>query len=133
MFCPNCNHPLRDQAKFCNNCGTTIAPSSASAVAAPATPELQVVSGKAEPTGPLNHVAAAPSLDSTQTPDAPADNAAAFLAEDEAETLVAPLPPPAPDEVQSGPAPMAAPGDEQEGSLLQDAFEIGRASCRERV
>src|SRR5689334_20421958 len=94
MLCPNCNHPLRDQAKFCNNCGATIAPASVSAVAAPPAP------GKAEPTGPIHRPAAAPALESLQPPELPlASEAALPTAEAEEKMPSAPLPPPAPDDL----------------------------------
>lgn len=107
MFCPNCHHPLRDQAKFCNNCGATIAAAGTAAVAAPAmspTPQAPVdmepsaasaaqpvmsaettLPGKASPTGPMNRAPAAPTTDRQPIPGEPAARAAAFLAdEDEA-------------------------------------------------
>jgi serine/threonine protein phosphatase PrpC len=123
MLCPNCHHPLRDQAKFCNNCGITIAPANAPAVAAPPTPALQAVPGKAEPTGPMNHPAATPSFAEVQPPAPPPAEEAAFSAtEDEEEMPPAPLPPPAPDDLAIEAEPVPFPDDQQKAAGWRDAF-----------
>ncbi|HEY7349015.1 MAG TPA: protein phosphatase 2C domain-containing protein [Ktedonobacterales bacterium] len=120
MLCPNCNHPLRDQAKFCNNCGATIAAGAAPAVAAPE------ASGKASPTGPLNRSSAEPDTGPAQTSDPPESSAATALAsEEEGEALDQPLPAPPPlVEMESAamPAPPVA-GQREAEEAYDDASQ----------
>jgi serine/threonine protein phosphatase PrpC len=89
MRCPYCDHPLRDQAKFCNNCGATMPAGGASSVVAPAPPmppeerapspaspaqpimSIETLPGKASPTGPMRPASAAPTNGASQAPEQP--------------------------------------------------------------
>ncbi|HLW00808.1 MAG TPA: protein phosphatase 2C domain-containing protein [Ktedonobacterales bacterium] len=127
MLCPNCNHPLRDQAKFCNNCGITLAAAFVPAGAAPAAP-LAAEPGKAEPTGPLHHPPAIVADDAAQTPEEPAASEPAFLgAGDEEQAQPIPPPPPAPDAQALETEPTLSAGDQPEEGMMwyQDTDQEG--------
>ncbi len=119
MQCPYCNHPLRDQAKFCNNCGATLTTSGAAAVAASAALPLAAAQGKAVPTGPLNRSSAAPTYESAQTAE-PSASAAALLAPAD-EALAAPSVPSssAPDALESEAIPPDTPSNQPEAGGWQ--------------
>ncbi|HEU5370556.1 MAG TPA: protein phosphatase 2C domain-containing protein [Ktedonobacterales bacterium] len=118
MQCPYCNQPLRDQAKFCNNCGATLSPAVVSAVATPAEAPPP---GKAEPTGPLNREPATPSNGAAPMPEQPAASDAAFMGTQD-EALVPPPPPPPPplDEIASEAMSTSAAGSEPAAAAWQD-------------
>src|ERR1051326_2528053 len=120
MQCPYCNHPLRDQAKFCNNCGATLTTNGAAAVAAAAAPPLSAAQSKAEPTGPLNRQPAAPAYDVAHMPE-PVANAPSLLAtEDNAQTAPTVPSSSAPEALESAAIPPDTPGDQPEAERSPD-------------
>lgn len=135
MLCPYCSQPVREQAKFCNNCGkslpaggapvATTQPAFASQpgnippppeIAPPASMPSMPTSDKAVPTGPLNRSAAptngamqvSPGLVSPSEPASPAESQP--TAEPDSSTLAA-----APLDMQEDMAADLAisPGDEE--------------------
>src|SRR5579871_3193739 len=74
LLCPNCQQPVREQAKFCNSCGAALqtgaAPIATAQAAAPVSESAQPIQapaasvppsgtaplmGKASPTGPISN------------------------------------------------------------------------------
>jgi serine/threonine protein phosphatase PrpC len=134
LRCPYCNHPLREQAKFCNNCGGTI-PAGVAPVAAAGEPPMTAgagappasmawsqepfLSGKASPTGPLLRGSAAPG-DASQPTEQEESGTPAIPTEEE--SLEPPPPPFAGAEDEFATERSSDVGDQMEQWSAQGAF-----------
>ena len=125
MRCPYCNHPLREQAKFCNNCGGTLPAGGAPPLAAPtgeppmsanmlAPPAAMAWSpepaapGKAATTGPLHRASATPADGAFQPSEQAGSDTPASPAE---EDVLEPPPPPPGTESEFAPEGSAGMGE----------------------